>query len=215
MNQKTSRTSRLAAFRDLYLDGGWSGTDGETVSGTGSTLEYTQSVRHLLPVVFDTYGITSVVDAPCGDFNWFKEIPLPDVDYVGVDIVPEMIASNSDRYSSERRSFLCADATCDPLPKADLFFCRDLLLHIPWDDCTKVMHNAMSSRFEWFIFSSYDIAQNSDVDAAFGYRPLNLQRPPFNLPAAEASIPDFIDGFRSRHLLLWNREQVADAVAAL
>lgn len=215
MNAKTSRSTRLAAFRDLYLDGGWSGTDGETVSGTGSTLEYTESVRRLLPFVFETYGITSVVDAPCGDFHWFKEIPLPDVDYTGIDIVPEMIASNSEHFTSEQRSFLRADVTCDPLPAADLFFCRDLLLHIPWEDCTKVMKNAMASGFDWFIFSSYDVGENSDVDAAFGYRPLNLQRSPFNLPSAEASIPDFIDGFRSRHLLLWHREQIEDVVAAL
>lgn len=212
MTPPTSREARVKAFQDLYLDGGWSGTNGETVSGSGSTLEYTEGVRRLLPFVFETYGITSVVDAPCGDFHWFKEIPLPNVDYVGVDIVPELIEDNRKKFESEKREFLCADATCDPLPQADAFLCRDLLLHIPLDDCWNVLRNAASSNFDYLIFSSYDVAENADVDTAFGYRPLNLQRAPFNLPAAEASIPDFIPGFRTRHLLLWRREQVARVV---
>ena len=86
MTSSTSREGRVQAFQNLYLSGGWSGTDGETVSGSGSTLEYTQGVRRLLPFVFENYGIASVVDAPCGDFHWFKEIPLPTVEYIGLDI---------------------------------------------------------------------------------------------------------------------------------
>lgn len=209
MTQSTSREARVEAFQNLYLEGGWSGTDGETVSGSGSTLEYTKEVRHLLPFVFETYGITSVVDAPCGDFNWFKEIPLPNVDYVGLDIVPELIEKNREQYESDNRTFMCADATCDTLPKADAFLCRDLLLHIPIEDCWNVIENAVSTGYDYLIFSSYDVGKNADVESAFGYRPVNLQRPPFNLPAAEASIPDFIEGFRTRHLLVWRHEQLA------
>lgn len=213
MTPPTSSDSRLQAFQGLYLDGGWSGTDGETVSGSGSTLEYTEGVRHFLPFVFETYDITSVVDAPCGDFHWFKEIPFQTLDYVGLDIVPELIESNRQNFEAENRRFHCADVTCDPLPAADAFLCRDLLLHIPFEDCWNVLRNAVSSEFEYIMISSYDVAKNTDVDGAFGYRPLNLQRPPFNLPAAEASIPDFITGFRTRHLLLWRREQLARALA--
>ena len=181
MTQSTSRSTRLSAFQSLYLNGGWTGTDGETVSGTGSTLEYTESVRHLLPFFIETYGITSLVDAPCGDFHWFKEISLPSVTYVGVDIVPELVEANAKKFETLQRTFLCSDVTCDPLPAADLFLCRDLLLHIPIEDCWSVLRNAVSAEFKYLMFSSYDVKTNADVEGPFGYRPVNLQRPPFNL----------------------------------
>jgi hypothetical protein len=39
--------------------------------------------------------IKSIVDAPYGDFNWMKLLTLaPDVNYTGIDIVPDLIPNN-------------------------------------------------------------------------------------------------------------------------
>ena len=36
--------------------------------------------------------VRSILDAPCGDFYWMKEVALCDIDYIGADIVEEIIA---------------------------------------------------------------------------------------------------------------------------
>lgn len=49
-----------------------------------------------------------------------REVDLGAIRYVGVDIVPEIVARNRERYGdSDRRHFIVGDATSDPLPPAD------------------------------------------------------------------------------------------------
>src|SRR5882762_6777664 len=54
-----------ARFSDIYKKGLWK--HGESRSGAGSELEYTESLRFFLPIVFERFGIRTIVDAPCGD----------------------------------------------------------------------------------------------------------------------------------------------------
>jgi hypothetical protein len=46
----------------------------ESVSGFGSTLEYTANLRNKLPELFGKFSIKTIFDAPCGDFNWMGYI---------------------------------------------------------------------------------------------------------------------------------------------
>ena len=70
-----------------------------------------------------------MLDVPCGDFYWMRLVPL-DVDYTGGDIVSDIVARNQAQYGDERRRFLRLDLLQDPLPAADLIFCRDCLVHL-------------------------------------------------------------------------------------
>ena len=45
----------------------------------------------------------SMLDIPCGDFHWMKEIELPLDHYMGADIVKPLIEENQNRYGSETR----------------------------------------------------------------------------------------------------------------
>src|SRR5215471_3655990 len=54
-------------FTGIYEQNIWKNS--ESRSGHGSTLEYTTAVRDALPTIFRDLKITSMVDAPCGDFN--------------------------------------------------------------------------------------------------------------------------------------------------
>jgi len=79
-------------FTGIYLSNGWSGK--ESKSGTGSDLDQTRIIRQQIPKLFRKLGIKSVLDVPCGDFWWFKEMDLGNIKYIGADIVPELIKSN-------------------------------------------------------------------------------------------------------------------------
>jgi len=62
--------------------------------------------------MLNQFEIKSIFDAPCGDFNWMKEIILVnDIRYHGVDIVSNIIDSNIRKYSSQRINFSQGDLT--------------------------------------------------------------------------------------------------------
>ena len=61
----------------------------ESLSGDGSTLEYTYNLRHELAKFLRAFGIESMCDAPCGDFNWMRAVDFPEnFAYIGGEIVP-------------------------------------------------------------------------------------------------------------------------------
>ena len=71
--------------------------DGESLSGDGSALEQTKQIRSHLPDLFRRHRIRTLLDAPCGDFHWMKELHLTDGGlrrYWGVDVVPPLIEQN-------------------------------------------------------------------------------------------------------------------------
>ena len=90
-------------FTHYYQINRWG--DDESVSGAGSNLQQTAEVRRVLPGLLAELGVQSLLDVPCGDFNWLKLVPL-DVDYIGGDIVAELVARNQAEYGNERRRFL-------------------------------------------------------------------------------------------------------------
>jgi len=59
-------------FKSKYLRNAWE--DEETVSGPGSTLKYTESIRSTLPELLRRHSIGTFLDAPCGDYNWFRYV---------------------------------------------------------------------------------------------------------------------------------------------
>ena len=84
-------------FTKIYLENHWN--DSESRSGEGSTLENTQNVRNELPKILKKYNIKSMLDAPCGDFNWMKSITQDvSIKYIGGDIVKPMIENNQAKH---------------------------------------------------------------------------------------------------------------------
>ena len=79
---------RKTRFTKIYEDDVWRGA-GETRSGAGSTMHATRELRDALPRLLRSLGVTSLLDAGCGDTNWLPD--LGGIGYVGVDIVPDAI----------------------------------------------------------------------------------------------------------------------------
>ncbi|MDQ6942257.1 MAG: hypothetical protein M3169_07040 [Candidatus Eremiobacteraeota bacterium] len=130
-------------------------------------------------------------DAPCGDFNWMRLVRLPPgIQYIGADIVPELVASLRERYEAPGRTFRVADVVEDTPPDADVWLCRESLFHLPLADALRVVDNWRRSRISFFMATTTSsVAHNADV--ALGYwRPLNLAAPPFALGPPEAVLDD-------------------------
>src|ERR1700722_5052689 len=64
-----------------------------SVSGLGSEDAATAAIKEALPGLLGRIGARSLLDAPCGDASWIRTCSLS-VNYIGIDIVPSLIADN-------------------------------------------------------------------------------------------------------------------------
>lgn len=183
----------------------------ETPCGAGSTVSYTERIRSVLPNVMRSIGVSTLLDAPCGDFNWMARTDLSNVHYVGVDINKDhCIAasakeSNPHHYAPRSKTIMLLDV-CQEIPlEADMMLCRDFLQHLPNERVAVVLKNFVDSGIFWFLCTSHGSSENVDIEMDGQFRPLNLLLSPFGLPD-----PYFmIDDGPNRILGLWRRDQIA------
>ena len=180
--RKKQRMTQLGGTREvfdhIYKVNLW-GSE-ESVSGPGSTLEYTASIRQAIPELVHDRGISVILDAPCGDYNWFQMIEWKQpITYVGGDIVPDLITQNQSLHGNGNTRFMTLDITRDDLPAADLWLCRDCLFHLPYRDIFLAVENFLTSDIRYLLTSMHpQCRKNRDVYTG-AFRMLNLQLKPF------------------------------------
>jgi hypothetical protein len=152
----------------------------ESRSGVGSSLAQTAVIRKMIPVLVSELGIRVLLDAPCGDFHWRRHVQLPDIKYVGSDVVSELIDENRRRYAGPAREFVCLDMACDQLPPADMILCRDCLVHLPFEQSLDILRNFRRSGARYVLMTTFpNTMENADLSREGVWRPLNLQAPLF------------------------------------
>ncbi len=184
-------------FTGIYESNEW-GSE-ESRSGLGSTRERGAHFRDALLDVLARFEIRSIVDAPCGDFNWMRDVVDERHVYTGIDIVEELIARNRARHGAANRQFLRGDLTRDPLPKADLILCRDCLVHFSYADIHAAIANFKRSGSRYLLTTTFPDANNIDTRTG-GWRALNLEAEPFSFPPPIAAIDEF---HPHKKLALW------------
>lgn len=170
-------------FNDIYHQNIWHVTaDRESVSGIGSSLEQTREIIDHLPKVFRKFDIHSMLDIPCGDFNWMRHLDLSGISYTGADIVGALVEKNHEKYKSRNKNFIQLNLMEDPLPTIDLIFCRDCLVHFSFGDIFRALENIRKSGSKYLMTTTFtEQGSNKDIHTG-GWRPLNLQRVPFHFP---------------------------------
>jgi hypothetical protein len=162
-----------------------------SVSGLGSEADATAVLAAGLPPLLRALGATSLLDAPCGDAGWIQRIELG-VDYIGVDIVPAIVAQLQRRAAAGEIGgrYLLADITRDALPRADAILCRDALVHLSYAQIARAIENMRRSGATWLIATTFTEWQaNRDGDDG-DWRALNFCRPPFDWPAPTALLDE-------------------------
>jgi hypothetical protein len=189
-------------FRDIYDNNLWGHP--ESRSGFGSTLVATENIRAELPDLVREIGAKSLLDIPCGDFNWMNATKLGIERYIGADLVEELVTSNSDRYGASSRTFVKLDIVADALPRVDLVLCRDILIHFPDDYVFRAIENVRASGARYLLTTTFrNVPGNGDIPLG-SFRPINLERPPFSFPKPMRIIKDEYEGRRQgRCLALW------------
>ncbi|UYV37714.1 methyltransferase domain-containing protein [Rhodobacteraceae bacterium D3-12] len=173
--------TRRQRFEEIYGKRLWKST--ESASGRGSELDRTTNLRTKLPELIEKYDIKSIVDAPCGDFNWMRLVlEKVNVTYTGLDIVDDLIKDNNEKYRSDKVDFGRADICEDKLPACDLLIVRDCLIHLSYRDIDAFLKNIQDVDYKYLLVSSYvgdSEIENKDITTG-DVRVVNLFKHPFN-----------------------------------
>ncbi|PIQ28854.1 hypothetical protein COW36_09615 [bacterium (Candidatus Blackallbacteria) CG17_big_fil_post_rev_8_21_14_2_50_48_46] len=189
-------------FTHIYKEKLW-GED-ETLSGSGSRLSEAGGLVKILPQLMEILEIHSLLDLPCGDFNWMQYVDLKGIDYIGADIVPELIAQNQARYQQENIHFQVLDLTHEELPKADLLLVRNCFTHLSFLQIQRCLKNIHRHAFEYLLITTYpELTENTDIQSGL-WRPLNMCLAPFKLDPPLKLIPE---SARGSYLGLWKMAQ--------
>ena len=177
-------------------------------SGLSSEEPATAAIRGALPPLLQRLGIRTLLDAPCGDAGWIGRCELG-VNYVGVDIVPSLIAANNRRVNQGELAgrFVVADVTADDLPRADLILCRDCMVHLSFQNIASAVGRFRASGARFLLVTTFpDWHDNHDCEDG-DWRALNLTRAPFNWPAPLELVNERCDegggGWQDKSLGLW------------
>ncbi len=171
-------------FEKIYKKNYWGSA--ESVSGPGSDLINTQNIRIELPKIISKYKIQKVIDVPCGDFNWMKlVVDQSDIDYLGCDIVEELINLNKKLYSSNRVNFSKLNLMKDQLPDSDLLICRALFYHLDFFSIKKILENFKRSNIKYVLLTNSPNLENFiNKDIINGqFRDLDLFKAPLLFPS--------------------------------
>jgi SAM-dependent methyltransferase len=224
-SQPTNQSHR-DKFRDIYLNRTWTTIKSQerSASGPGSDLQNAQKYVDLLQqiIVDPKYKIKSVVDIGCGDWGLSKHIDWSNVQYTGIDIVPEIATNLQAQYGSHNVTFKQGNLMFDELPSADLLIVKDVLQHLPNQAVSSLIATQLKKykfaiitndreRIQYLLYPlKYPLKRigEANIDIPSGeWRPLKLRDNPFNLAATEILTFSYQLSRRTfdvKEVLFWN-----------
>jgi hypothetical protein len=131
-------------FQEIYENNKWHGGG----SGYGSEINYNIPLMVFMSYWIGKNNIKSLVDLGCGDLQWmpslyrYLQIYLPDIGYVGVDVVESLILNHQINHPNS--TFIVQDLMeidWEVIPNSDLYFIKDVLQHWPNENIIKWIDN--------------------------------------------------------------------------
>ena len=89
-------------FSYIYKTKYWKGSGDGSLSGAGSNEITTSKIKRELQIFFKEKNIQSILDIPCGDWKWMSTMDFKKINYMGSDVVKEMIDHNNKRYQLQK-----------------------------------------------------------------------------------------------------------------
>ena len=182
-------------FDSIYKSNHWNKSKqfdkkNQSFSGPGSipNSNQTNNLIFELEKFFKKNNVKKILDAPCGDCAWIEKIFKSDINYVGIDIVKELIIKNSIRFNSYQNiKFYCEDLTeYNEFNHYDFILLRDFFIHLPLENIKKILNNLKVSNCKFFAFNNYESIKKNKEILMGQHRKINILIEPFNFKK-----PDF------------------------
>lgn len=205
LSSVSERWHRRRIFSKIYERKLW-GDDKESkfYSGIGSrgvvAATYVERVSELLCQHASNLGRTiTVIDLGCGDFEIGSQLVanVRNMNYIGCDIVPELIAHHKRSVSDARIEFKTLDIVADDLPPGDVCLIRQVLQHLSNSDIKRLL-TKLRNFHKVYITEGYPVVIGGPVnpdkrvgsDVRFDWRigsgrGVELDKEPFRLPIRE------------------------------
>lgn len=192
-DQLNKRRSAREVFSDVYSKQKWGDELYPFFSGPGSFDEFSLPYVDLLSQHIDSNfsGRARFVDLGCGDFRVGEKLlsALPNIDYHGVDVVPDLISHHQHHHAANKIEFSCRDLAEDELPEGDIAAVRQVLQHLSNAQISRIC-SKLSQYQAVFITEHLPAKLNkANMDIVHGRRSrrkLNsavlVYQPPFSLP---------------------------------
>lgn len=194
--QKTPWSTK-DAMHQIYDMNLWGGNKNEFYSGEGSNA--TEILDPCVAVVksFLTsfqHPLT-VCDLGCGDFNVGNKLVEYTEKYIAIDIVPDLIAHNCEKFKAANLEFHCLDIATDDFPKGDCAILRQVLQHLSNNEVQLILRKLKP--FKYLILTEHlpegDFIPNIDIISGQGIRlkkqsGLNITKPPFDFKFKDETV---------------------------
>ncbi len=194
-------------FTHIYEVNYWGNS--ESISGPGSSVNHTKLLVDQLKLLLDHLDVKTILDIPCGDFNWMQHLQWSKMHYTGGDIVRDLILRNRKQFGSKNINFDELDLTSNDLPVSDVIVNRDGLVHFSFEDIRLSLKNICRSKSHYLLTTTF-LKHTLNYDIVSGdWRPLNFERPPFRFPKpmyiiSEYSETAFEKQNKGKSLALWD-----------
>lgn len=196
--------STKETFTQIFNTNHWEGL--ESISGRGSDKSVTDNLGKEITKILLNFEVKSILDLPCGDFKWMKDVDLNGAQYTGGDIVKKLIDHNKIQYKSKNATeFRIIDMIKDDLPYVDLILVRDCFVHLSFEHIYASLKNIINSESKYILTTSFPLTKlNFDIVTG-DWRTLNLCRKPFSFPEPLLIISEFNSkkDNRDKSLMLW------------
>lgn len=208
LNRLKGRAPAKEVFSDIHKKNLW--RDSESLSGPGSNSLETQQLVPEIRDILNEYPIKTVLDVPCGDFNWMKNVSLAGINYIGGDIVEELVEQNNRRWGKPNICFKTIDIIEDILPMSDLLIVRDCLVHFPDDLVYKALQNMVRSGCDYLLTTTFNKRSGHIELKDWGWRPINLEEAPFFFPEPVKLVPEHhpSEEWKDKCLGLWKMKDI-------
>jgi len=193
-DKRNVKRSTRDVFVEIYRGGKWGKRFGRFYSGVGSSAPMVTwpYVRMMIEFIRSFDKKPRVVDLGCGDFSIGKHLIDYCSEYIGVDIVPDLIKVHKADKHGEHVKFICLDIIEDDLPNGDICFLRQVLQHLSNEQIAKILPKLKQYKTT-FITEHYPtdnpaIVPNKDIVHGSRVRVCKnsgvyLDKTPFDIPS--------------------------------
>jgi len=180
--------------------------EGQPLWMRGNPVKTTSILREKLKEIFKQLDIKTFSDIGCGDFLWLSLIDWSTVNYIGYEIIQDLVDRNRKLFPKFQFEKLNIIDTIPP--KVDMIFMRSVLVHTNFPNCFKIFKNIKKSESKYLMVSTC-------VRRRVNYEPIclmlqhqNLMRPPFNFPEPMILTEEMVHTDSDNYIGVWRIDEL-------